>query len=87
MVPLPRVEVLPEGLPEPRVAAGAETRDAVWQYLKDIRDIPLLTAEQEVELAQRIEAGDDEAAAAVHPVQPAPGGQHGQALHRAGARP
>ena len=25
--------------------------------------------------------------AAVHPVQPAPGGQHGQALHRAGARP
>ena len=28
---------------------------------KDIRDIPLLTAAQEVELAQRIEAGDDEA--------------------------
>jgi RNA polymerase primary sigma factor len=32
--------------------------DAVWQYLKDIHDIPLLTAKQEVELAQRIEAGD-----------------------------
>jgi len=32
--------------------------DAVWQYLKDIHDIPLLTAKQEVDLAQRIEAGD-----------------------------
>jgi len=35
--------------------------DAVWQYLKDIHDIPLLTAKQEVELAQRIEADDPEA--------------------------
>jgi RNA polymerase primary sigma factor len=35
--------------------AGA---DPVGQYLQDIREIPLLTAEQEVELAQRIEAGD-----------------------------
>ena len=40
---------------------GPETHDAVWHYLKDIRDIPLLTAAQEVELAQRMEAGDDEA--------------------------
>ncbi len=32
--------------------------DAVWQYLKDIHDIPLLTAKQEVDLAQRIEGGD-----------------------------
>ncbi|MBI3971242.1 MAG: hypothetical protein HY332_08125, partial [Chloroflexi bacterium] len=32
--------------------------DPVWQYLKDIHDIPLLKAEQEVELAQRIEQGD-----------------------------
>ena len=35
--------------------------DAVWQYLKDIHDIPLLTAAQEVELAQAIEAGDESA--------------------------
>jgi RNA polymerase primary sigma factor len=35
--------------------------DAVWQYLKDIHDIPLLTAQQEVELAQRIEDGDPDA--------------------------
>ena len=61
VVPLPREEVLPEVLPEPRVEAGQETRDAVWHYLRDIRDIPLLTAAQEVQLAQRVEAGDDEA--------------------------
>jgi RNA polymerase primary sigma factor len=54
-------EVPPTPLPEPRGGAGEETRDAVWHYLKDIRDIPLLTAAQEVELAQRVEAGDDEA--------------------------
>ncbi len=41
--------------------AGVGTRDAVWHYLRDIRDIPLLTGEQEVELAQKIEAGDDAA--------------------------
>lgn len=35
--------------------------DPVWQYLKDIHDIPLLTAKQEVDLAQRIEKGDTDA--------------------------
>jgi RNA polymerase primary sigma factor len=35
--------------------------DPIWQYLKDIHDIPLLTAEQEVDLAQRIEKGDSRA--------------------------
>ncbi|NBT93532.1 MAG: RNA polymerase sigma factor RpoD/SigA [Chloroflexi bacterium] len=35
--------------------------DPVWQYLKDIHDIPLLTAAQEVDLAQRIESGDETA--------------------------
>jgi RNA polymerase primary sigma factor len=35
--------------------------DPVWQYLKDIHDIPLLTADQEVDLAKRIELGDTEA--------------------------
>jgi len=35
--------------------------DPIWQYLKDIYDIPLLTKEQEVDLAQRIEAGDESA--------------------------
>ncbi|HET7769932.1 MAG TPA: sigma-70 family RNA polymerase sigma factor [Chloroflexota bacterium] len=37
--------------------------DGVAQYLKDIYDIPLLKREQEVALAQRIEAGDQTAVA------------------------
>ncbi|HET7770508.1 MAG TPA: sigma-70 family RNA polymerase sigma factor, partial [Chloroflexota bacterium] len=41
--------------------AQAMQADAVWQYLKDIHDIPLLTAAQEVELAKRIEKGDTDA--------------------------
>ncbi|MGH2368981.1 MAG: sigma-70 family RNA polymerase sigma factor [Chloroflexota bacterium] len=41
--------------------SGPLNEDAVWHYLKDIRDIPLLSAKQEVELAQRIEQGDAEA--------------------------
>jgi len=35
--------------------------DSVWQYLKDIHDIRLLSREQEVALAQRIEGGDQTA--------------------------
>src|SRR5918993_4119847 len=42
---------------------GPMQADAVWQYLRDIHDIPLLTAKQEVELAQRIEAGGERALA------------------------
>jgi RNA polymerase primary sigma factor len=46
-----------------RIEAAGEplNADAVWQYLKDIHDIALLTAAQEVELAQKIEAGDEDA--------------------------
>jgi RNA polymerase primary sigma factor len=43
----------------PAVADGAAMQaDAVWQYLKDIHNIPLLKAAEEVELAKRIEKGD-----------------------------
>ena len=35
--------------------------DPVWQYLKDIYAVPLLTREQEVALAQRVELGDPKA--------------------------
>ncbi|HET7770514.1 MAG TPA: sigma-70 family RNA polymerase sigma factor, partial [Chloroflexota bacterium] len=45
----------------PSPAVEAQKEDAVWQYLKDIHDIPLLTAAQEVELAKRIEMGDEAA--------------------------
>jgi RNA polymerase primary sigma factor len=46
-----------------RLADGSDPvlADPMWQYLRDIHDIPLLTAAQEVELAQRIEQGDAEA--------------------------
>src|SRR5687767_15087029 len=48
-----------------RAAAARAPRqtDGVAQYLKDIYDIPLLTREQEVSLAQRVEAGDQAALA------------------------
>jgi RNA polymerase primary sigma factor len=35
--------------------------DPILTYLRDIKNLPLLTAEQEVDLAKRIEAGDSEA--------------------------
>jgi RNA polymerase primary sigma factor len=40
---------------------AATTTDALQLFLNEIRRYPLLTAEEEVELAQRIEAGDLEA--------------------------
>jgi RNA polymerase primary sigma factor len=45
------------GLPAARVAPGGVTADPVKDYLKQIGKVPLLNAEQEVELAKRIEAG------------------------------
>jgi RNA polymerase primary sigma factor len=45
------------GLPPARVAADGATADPVKDYLKQIGKVPLLSAEQEVELAKRIEAG------------------------------
>jgi len=45
------------GLPAARVAADGATADPVKDYLKQIGKVPLLNAEQEVELAKRIEAG------------------------------
>jgi RNA polymerase primary sigma factor len=46
-----------EGLLAARVTAGGATADPVKDYLKQIGKVPLLNAEQEVELAKRIEAG------------------------------
>ena len=43
------------------VLEGVSTEDPVRMYLKEIGNVPLLTTEQEVELAKRVEAGDDEA--------------------------
>jgi RNA polymerase primary sigma factor len=46
-----------EDLPAARLAAAGATADPVKDYLKQIGKVPLLNAEQEVELAKRIEAG------------------------------
>jgi RNA polymerase primary sigma factor len=46
-----------EDLPAARVAVAGATADPVKDYLKQIGKVPLLNAEQEVDLAKRIEAG------------------------------
>ncbi len=43
------------------VLEGVSTEDPVRMYLKEIGNVPLLTTEQEVELARRVESGDEEA--------------------------
>ncbi len=43
------------------IPEGVSVEDPVRMYLKEIGKVPLLTADEEVELAQRMEEGDEEA--------------------------
>ncbi|WP_407706322.1 RNA polymerase sigma factor [Streptomyces scopuliridis] len=54
---LPRAEDDETDAPEPRLSADGGTVDQVKDYLRLIARVRLLTAEQEVELTKRIEAG------------------------------
>ena len=46
-----------------KIMSEANVDDSVKVYLKDIGKVPLLTKEEEIELAKRMEAGDEEAKA------------------------
>jgi RNA polymerase primary sigma factor len=51
------VVVEDDGEPQAQLVSAGATADPVKDYLKQIGKVPLLNAEQEVELAKRIEAG------------------------------
>ena len=59
------------------VPDGISIEDPVRMYLKEIGKVPLLSAEEEIDLAMRMEAGDEEASCGG---KPSSGCQHRKAL-------
>ena len=57
----PGPDTSPEILPDASLAEGISIGDPVRMYLKEIGKVPLLTADQETDLAMRMEQGDEEA--------------------------
>ena len=57
----PGPDTSPEILPDASLAEGISIDDPVRMYLKEIGKVPLLTADQETDLAMRMEQGDEEA--------------------------
>ena len=50
-----------EAISDVDILEGDSTEDPVRMYLKEIGNVPLLSGEEEVELARRVEEGDEEA--------------------------
>ena len=57
----PAAQEKPPEVVDLSVTEGLSIDDPVRMYLKEIGRVPLLTAQQEVELAKRMEAGDEQA--------------------------
>ena len=59
--PVPPEELIEPGQIDLSVPEGISIDDPVRMYLKEIGKVPLLTAEEEIDIAQRMEQGDEEA--------------------------
>ena len=62
------------------VPDGVSIEDPVRMYLKEIGKVPLLSADEEIKLAQRMEEGDEGSEEETGRSQPSSGSQHRKTL-------